>query len=300
MNTKNSSWLLDRFEIHRSLNLMNDCGGYYCDPRVGHIDCGPNPACGCTHSLKNHTDHASGRVGSCGRCACQTFVEHDKNKQQRNFDHQMHVNINHRQEAIRKSGGEWEHWPYEAKGLSREIRYLTKLFAKERTGQLPDKMKYCSMSPTEAVPENTLLCCLGIEPKKCPILLDTFKDMDSFPPEMTDAAKANVCVTHILTNSAKGGFIDTSEGYVTDATERAFWQRTYEYMAMPGPDEGDGLRCPNCGDNDWETWYMKAPWFKQEDSGIQPGTPDGPAVHWAQGDQTCPMCKHVWFVQASE
>jgi hypothetical protein len=210
----------------------------------------------------------------------------------------MHVNINQRQDGIRKADGEWEHWLYEAKALPGEIARLTRLYQLERKGELPKTFKYCSLSPAEPVAENTLMCCLGKEPRTCEILIQTFAGMDQFPAEMIDSAKAHVCATHILTESTKR-LIDTSEGYILDSTDREFWRRTYEGMAAPGPDENDGLRCPNCGDNDWETWYMKAPWFKAEGSGTQPGTHDGPPVRWAQGEQTCPMCLHKWFVQAS-
>lgn len=278
---------------------LQSCGGYYCDPSIGHIDCGPNPRCGCSHSLRNHTEHTTGQVGSCCRCECQQFVEFDAGRQKRRFDHAMHVNINQREDERRKAGEESEHWLYEGKTLAGEIARLTRLYKLERTGQLPTSFRYCSLSPTEQIPDNSLLCCLGKEPKSCDILQQTFAGIDQFPVEMIDSAKAHVCATHILTESAKR-LIDTSEGYVLDATDRAFWQRTYGYMAMPGPDDNDGLRCPNCGDNDWETWYMKAPWFKAEETGTQPGTPDGPPVHWAQGEQTCPMCLHKWFVQASD
>ena len=277
---------------------LNSCGGYYCDPSIGHIDCGPNPSCECSHSLRNHTDHASGTIGSCCRCECQKFVEFDAGRQRRRFDHEMHVNINRRQDALREKGEKWEHWIYEAKTLPNEIARLTRLFQLDRKGELPKLYKHCSLSPVEALPENSLMCCLGTEPKTCEILTQAFAGMDQFPAEMIDSAKAHVCVTHILTESATR-LIDTSEGYVTDSTHREFWRRTYESMAAPGPDEGDELRCPNCGDNDWETWYMKNPWFKAEETGTQPGTPDGPPVHWAQGEQTCPMCLHKWFVQAS-
>ena len=64
--------------------------------------------------------------------------------------------------------------------------------------------------------------------------------------------------------------------------------------------EGIIMKCPNCGDDDWEVWYMKAPWFKRESSGVQAGTADGPAVHWAEGEQTCPTCKHAWWVSDSD
>lgn len=156
----------------------------------------------------------------------------DSRRVARQLDHAMHVNINRRQDARHKAGEEWEHWLYEAKRLGGELGRITRLFEQERTGTLPTSFRHCSMSPTEKVADNSLMCCLGKEPKACPILRETFASTEQFPPAMLDAAKANVCVTHILTESAKR-LVDTSEGYVTDATERAFWQRTYEYMAMP-------------------------------------------------------------------
>jgi hypothetical protein len=59
-----------------------ECGGYYCDERIGHIDCAPNPACGCGHSLNNHTDHETNVTGSCGRCDCAEFKQPDSKKTQ--------------------------------------------------------------------------------------------------------------------------------------------------------------------------------------------------------------------------
>lgn len=60
------------------------------------------------------------------------------------------------------------------------------------------------------------------------------------------------------------------------------------------------MQCPKCGDDNWESWYMKAPYFKMERSGVQGGTPDGPAVHWAEGEQTCRACGHKWWVWDSD
>lgn len=154
-------------------------------------------------------------------------------KLQRDFEWQIHGNINQRQDAIRAKNGNhdgWEGWLYESQRVQREIRYLPVLIGRERRGELPKTFKYCSHSPTEQLPvENKLMCCLGQELKACEILRDTFKDAESFPSEMIDEAKAHVCVTHILTESAKR-LIDTSEGFVLDETDRQFWQRTYRSM----------------------------------------------------------------------
>jgi len=208
---------------------MEECGGYYCDPSIGHIDCGPNPSCECLHSLRNHTDNASGEVGSCCRCGCHMFSEFDVARQRRRFDHAMHVNINQRQDTRRKAGEEWESWLYEGKTLPAEIARITRLYELQRKGELPTQYKHCSFSPSESLPENRLMCCLGTEPIACDILNQTFAGMDQFPPEMIDSAKAHVCVAHILTESSKR-LIDTTEGYVTDSTDREFWRRTHESM----------------------------------------------------------------------
>lgn len=53
-------------------------------------------------------------------------------------------------------------------------------------------------------------------------------------------------------------------------------------------DEG---KCSNCG---WPIVpYEDLPDldFQVEKSGVQPGTVDGPAVHWAYGTIACPICK---------
>lgn len=48
-------------------------------------------------------------------------------------------------------------------------------------------------------------------------------------------------------------------------------------------------KCSNCGEQvDFDD--LKALNFEVIDSGVQPGTPDGPAVHWAVGTIECPNC----------
>lgn len=49
-------------------------------------------------------------------------------------------------------------------------------------------------------------------------------------------------------------------------------------------------RCSGCG-----YWFdlseLDTLSFVVEESGVQPGTPDGPAVHWATGYIICPQCQ---------
>lgn len=48
-------------------------------------------------------------------------------------------------------------------------------------------------------------------------------------------------------------------------------------------------RCSGCGYQlDFDD--LKALDFRVEESGVQPGTPDGPAVYWATGYIICPNC----------
>jgi hypothetical protein len=40
--------------------------------------------------------------------------------------------------------------------------------------------------------------------------------------------------------------------------------------------------------------------FEAEESGVQPSSPDGPAVHWATGWITCPNCQVQLPYEVSE
>jgi hypothetical protein len=155
----------------------------------------------------------------------------------------MHVNINKRQSRLRElksNGSQYEHWLYEAKRAMQELKRLPYWFKKLRENDLPKTFTYCSLSETEELPvENQLICCLGVDVSKCEYLANIFADTAEYPPELIDQAKAHICVGHILQESARR-FIDTSEGYVQDETDRQFWQRTYHYMAMT--DENDAPR----------------------------------------------------------
>lgn len=48
-------------------------------------------------------------------------------------------------------------------------------------------------------------------------------------------------------------------------------------------------KCYGCGYRFDHEEEMKL--FVVEESGVQPGTPDGPTVHWATGYIVCPNCQ---------
>lgn len=53
--------------------------------------------------------------------------------------------------------------------------------------------------------------------------------------------------------------------------------------------------CPWCGHS--FDWYH-SPWFVCTRSGVS-APPGDYTVHWFEGKQTCPRCRHKWFVADS-
>lgn len=51
----------------------------------------------------------------------------------------------------------------------------------------------------------------------------------------------------------------------------------------------DDDRCSGCGYG-FEVAEVETLGFVMEESGVQPGTPDCPPVHWATGYIVCPQC----------
>lgn len=144
------------------------------------------------------------------------------------FEHRWHVAINkfHDGKAVSE---DWQHWMYEAKDMFGEIPRLTRLFKKERLGELSKVFKYCSFSPEEKLTENFLSCCMGQRCSECPYLQAI--EAGDLSPEEKDTAKAYTCVAHILSQPHMS--IDTSEGYLLTEDDKLFWQRTYALMSEP-------------------------------------------------------------------
>jgi hypothetical protein len=163
-------------------------------------------------------------------------------------DDVWHVWINRRQDERRARGEEWERSLYEFKGMLGELRRLPHWIKRARTGDLPTVHQHCSRSPVERIPTNRLVCALGVDVTQCEILKSlrsTFDEERRRPyygerigEDEVDRVSAAVCCWHIFTSAiGDGPWIDTSEGYVQDESDRLFWQRTYELMAMDGDEE---------------------------------------------------------------
>lgn len=153
----------------------------------------------------------------------------------RDRDHAWHVAIN--QFHWPKDGTNRPDWDahrfmYEAKTASQEVPRLEYLFKKARTGQLPQTHRQCSRSEPEPLPTpNELTCCLGVKCATCPMLLAL--ERIEGDPEDIDRAKAWTCATHIISEGGDAA----AEGYVLTTDDRMFWDRVYESMATPNPDD---------------------------------------------------------------
>jgi hypothetical protein len=57
------------------------------------------------------------------------------------------------------------------------------------------------------------------------------------------------------------------------------------------------MDCPHCGYEGFD-WYER-PWFECTKSGTS-YVPSEPTIHWFEGVQTCPRCRHAWHVAESD
>lgn len=177
-----------------------------------------------------------------------------------NRRHALHVWINRRQDE-RGRGQEWEGSLYAWKDMEAERERFPRILkaAFERT--LPTVYQYCSQTDPEPIFENRLVCALGQEVTTCPILLSlraTFaeqreqrrrieerqvNDQSGLTDDSAYQAMATVCTWHIFTTTfaVRLGHPqhDLSEGWAKDESDRRFWAKTYELMAME-PDEIGG------------------------------------------------------------
>jgi hypothetical protein len=139
----------------------------------------------------------------------------------RDVDHAWHKALN----QVVYIGDGIQLWMYEAKRMAVEVPRLKRLFELERTGTLPKYHRQCShQEPVEI--DNYLMCCLGIECRKC----DFLKAFDQVEvnTEQLDEIKAWTCATHIVSQSQ---MVDTSEGYILTTSDRMFWSKIYESLA---------------------------------------------------------------------
>lgn len=145
-------------------------------------------------------------------------------------NHAWHVWINRRQDERRKSGEPFEHDLYEWKNALGEMRRLPRLFKALREGTLPKVHRQCSHSAPESITENRLRCCLGEDVSECIILASLRATLTEQRIDAADQDRiqGDTCAWHIYQNSSR---CDTSEGYITDESDRRFWSNLYESLA---------------------------------------------------------------------
>jgi hypothetical protein len=173
---------------------------------------------------------------------------------QHNADHIWHVWINHRQDERRKHDPPlpWEHSLYEFKNALNFLEYGHGQLQKAFTGTLRKTHRQCSRCAPEPIPDNKLQCCLGQEVTTCPILLSLKSVVEEqrswVTPYDGKAHYANVtnehlyrlmartCAWHIYHDACgvkddPAFHVDTSEGYLTDKSDRMFWDNVCKSLS---------------------------------------------------------------------
>ena len=190
----------------------------------------------------------------------RTKAEREQGRQH-DADHQFHVWINRRQDERRAGGETTEHDLYEWKAVLAEVGRLPYWLHAARTGTLRQVHQQCSHQAPETIPApNRVICALGVDVIGCPILRGLYEHFASeiedrrrlpnpkarriyrdigLTLDDADPIAAKVCTWHIFTERQKNPGIDTSEGYVQDASARMFWDRVYESLSRHDSDEDD-------------------------------------------------------------
>ncbi len=159
-------------------------------------------------------------------------------------DHLWHVFMNH----MNKGPEDWDRTIYEFKRMIQWLQYGHEKIAQAFEERLPSTHKQCSHSPSEVIPENTLVCAIGKNVKECQILKDLRAVVDEhkkedyyadFTEESLYKLMSLTCSWHILnkaTGMTNAFSLDTSEGFMLDTSDRMFWERTYRNMAATEPE----------------------------------------------------------------
>jgi hypothetical protein len=169
-------------------------------------------------------------------------------------DHIWHVWLNMWNQ---RQAAKFDHSMYEFKSMLDFLSYGKEQIEKAFTGQLRSTHRQCSRCESEPIDNNKLSCAFGTDVTQCEILQSirtTFdekrnrecgvlgKHYSGVSDQDLYRVMANTCAWHMYTEPIKTGrFIDTSEGWLTDTSDRMFWQRVHESMAGSDPDEpGNG------------------------------------------------------------
>lgn len=169
-------------------------------------------------------------------------------------NHIWHVWMNRLNEG--KKADEWDHSIYLWKDALAFTEYGHDRIKQAFDGTLPQTHQQCPLSAPERIEQNTLRCCLGQEVTTCPILLqikgiheehwnrpivecsgyDPGKYYrEKVSPEDMYRTMAKTCAWHVYEESKKH-FVDASEGFHLDESDRRFWRRAYDSMAGCDPE----------------------------------------------------------------
>lgn len=176
-------------------------------------------------------------------------VREDRSAKSRaDADHIWHVWLNSRN----RTADAFDHSMYEFKSMLAFLGYGADQIEEAYTGKLRTTHRQCSRCEPEKIEGNKLSCALGKDVTECEILLsirDTFnserdrecgvlgKHYANVPDREMFRVMANTCAWHMYTDPVRTGrFIDTSEGWLTDVSDRMFWSRVYDNMAQSDPD----------------------------------------------------------------
>lgn len=133
---------------------------------------------------------------------------------------------------------DWPHFMYLAKNAADELPRLAFLFRLEREGKLAKRHYQCSHDATgQDVQDNHLTCALGVQCRACPYLLAL--ENASEKPEEIDQMKAWTCVTHIVGETARRDYLDSSEGFVQTVDDQMYWSTVYANLAAADNGNGD-------------------------------------------------------------
>ena len=149
-------------------------------------------------------------------------------------DHLWHVWLNRWNKP-----NQFDHSMYEFKSMLQFLQYGARQLEQAFTETLPATHRQCSHSGVEPIENNTLTCAFGTDVTKCEILAsirDTFSTERyryPVPDQEMYRVMANTCAWHMYTDPVRTGqLLDTSEGWLTDTSDRLYWSRVYASLGQ--------------------------------------------------------------------
>lgn len=159
-------------------------------------------------------------------------------KSRRNAEHIWHVWLNRWNQV---GDSDFDHSMYEFKSMLDFLRYGHQLIEQAFTGNLRTIHRQCSLTAPEHIESNCLKCAFGKDVTECGILksLKSTFDEKTANEHYADAKPelfrimANTCAWHMYTEPIRTGqFLDTTEGWLMDKSDRMFWDNVYSILAQ--------------------------------------------------------------------